>query len=389
MRNKRYTGGHKRLAPAIYGLLLALSVGACTAPGPADLTRSGLHPSDFEGTVDSLPCHLYVISNKAGMEACITNYGARLVSLLAPDREGHLGDVVLGFASIDDYTANSQNFGAVVGRYIGRILGAEFTLEGETYSLQRGGNGHCAHGGNPNYAARMWQATAVNDSSLTLNYLSPDGENGFPGNLDVYVTYTLTHDNALRLQYRATTDRPTVINLTNHAFFNLNGDPTHEVTDQLLTVNADSITAYDEKKCVTGEYIGVSGTAFDFRTPQVIGLHIDDDDPQLNVTGGYDHCWTIGASAADDPMSQPQATITDPSSGRTMEVYTTEPGLHIYTANGLKGNLIGKDSIPLQRRTAVCFETCHFQNSPNLPQFPSTALLPGETFSSTTVFKFK
>ena len=348
------------------------------------ITKSLLNPEDFQTTIDSVDNRLHVLTNGGGMEATVINYGARLVSLMAPDRDGNLGDVVCGFADIKGYTENSQNFGATVGRYIGRILGGKYVSDGDTVRLQTGSNGHCAHGGNPNFGARMWETVGSASDYVTLQYVSPDGENGFPGNLTVRVTYRLTDDNSLEISYEATTDKTTVINLTNHSFFNISGDPRTSVESQTLYVRADSITAYDDNKCVTGEYLSVTGTPFDFRLPHTIGESIDNDHPQLAVTKGFDHCWTTGFSTA---QGEPAAWIEDEASGRKMEVYTTEPGLHIYTSNGLKGNLEGKGGILYERRTSICFETCHFQNSPNYPQFPSTVLRPGETFRSKTIYK--
>ena len=350
-----------------------------------ELTLSGLRVSDFEATIDSVDNHLYVLTNTSGMEACVMNYGARLVSLMVPDRDGVMGDVVCGFPTIADYTENSQNFGATIGRYIGRILGGECVIDGVRYELQKGSNGHCAHGGNPNFGARMWKTLHVRKNAVTLEYVSPDGENGFPGCLTVDVTYTLTEGGGLEIEYKARTDKPTVLNLTNHSFFNISGDPTKSVESQTLCVRADSITAYDDNKCVTGEYLSVTGTPFDFRTPRQIGERIDEENAQLAATKGYDHCWTTGMSVGE---GEPVAWVYDEGSGRKMEVYTSEPGLHIYTANGLKGNLTGKGGIAYERRTSVCFETCHYQNSPNYPHFPSTLLLPSESFTSRTLYLF-
>lgn len=350
-------------------------------------TLSGLDKGNFIKEVDGKQTQLVVLKNKQGMEACITNYGARLVSLMVPDAQGLSVDVVTGFDSIEGYTSKSQNFGSTVGRYIGRILGPSFTIDSVEYKLQaRKGATHISHGGKPGFAERVWNVENVTPNAVTLSYLSPDGENGFPGNLQVYLTYSLTDDNALDLLYEATTDKPTVLNLSHHSFFNISGNFHQTVEQQLMWVNADSITPYDAKKCVTGEYAAVEGTPFDFRTPEQIGKHIDDDDAQLKVTRGYDHAWVLKTRGNDKEMA---AYIKDPSTNRTMEIYTTEPGIHIYSGNGLKGNLIGKDSIAYASRTAICFETMHFQNSPNIPHFPSTLLRPGEQYKSHTKFVFK
>lgn len=311
-------------------------------------TASGLNPKDFRQKVEGQKTGLYKIANRNGMEACITNYGARVVALMTPDRNGKLEDVVCGFSNIHDYISQSQNYGATVGRYIGRILNAQYTLDGKTYHLQANHLlGHTAHGGDPNFGARMWKVTQATPSSITLNYLSPDGENGFPGNLNLFVTYTITEDNALDIRYEATTDKPTVLNLCNHSFFNISGNLNRE--------------------------------------PHLLSEHINDNYGQLNIVNGYDHAWALNHPGDD---TQPAAWIYDKVSGRKMEIYTTEPAIHIYTGNGLKGKVKGKQNIYYPFRAAVCFETCHFQDSPNNPQFPSTVLYPGDIFRSHTAYKF-
>lgn len=338
-------------------------------------------------TTDGGKTDLFRLRNPNGMEVCITNYGARVVSLLAPDREGRLEDVVCGFDKIADYVRQSQNYGATVGRYLGRILNAHLLIDGETYRLQANHpDGHTAHGGSPNFGARLWTVRKYSDSSLTLSYLSPDGENGFPGNLAVSVTYTLTSDNELDIQYEATTDKPTVINLSHHSFFNISGRLDGSIEDQVLQVNASYFTPYDRKKCVTGEKWPVHDTPFDFRLPRSIGERINEPYAQLKITNGYDHAFVLDTQGSDARLA---ASVCDTSSGRIMEVYTTEPGLHIYTGNGLKGTMKGKRGIAYPFRGAVCFETCHFQDSPNKLQFPSTALYPGEVYRSRTIYKFR
>ncbi len=350
------------------------------------ITSSGLRSEDFRQKVNGEKTALYKISNKNGLEACITNYGARVVSLMVPDRNGKLEDIVCGFPDINGYLNQPQNYGATVGRYIGRILHARYVLDGKEYCLQANHtDGHTAHGGDPNFGARMWKVQQVTPSSVTLTYLSPDGENGFPGNLKVKLTYTVTEANALDIRYEATTDKPTVINLCNHSFFNLSGNLNSSVENQIMWVDADYFTPYDKKKCVTGELWPVKSTPLDFTQPHAIGRHINDEYGQLQVVNGYDHAWAL-RSPGDD--SRPAAWIYDENSGRKMEIYTTEPAVHIYTGNGLKGKVKGKNDICYPFRGAVCFETCHFQDSPNNPQFPSTTLRPGEVFQSHTVYKF-
>lgn len=352
-----------------------------------DITASGLHRKDFQAEVNGQRTDLYTLANIHGMEVCITNYGARVVSILAPDRSGRMEDVVCGFPTIDGYTGQRQNFGATVGRYIGRILNARFTLDGVEHRLipNNGKSGHISHGGNPGFADRVWKVEHADPSAITLSYLSPDGENGFPGNLKVTLTYRLTDDNALDLNYEAVTDAPTVLNLSHHSFFNISGNFLQRVESQQLWVDADRFTPYDDKKCVTGEYLSVADTPMDFRIPYAIGERIGEDYAQLKVVNGYDHTWELNTKGDD---SRPAAWVYDEASGRKMEIFTTEPGMQIYTGNGLRGNMTGKEGVAYPFRSAVCFETMHFQDSPNRPQFPSTVLRPGEVFRSHTAYRF-
>lgn len=368
----------------LLAVILLMLVVACKQKEEA--TLSGLKVVDFQTEADGKLTNLYVLRNKNGMEVCVTNYGARVVSVMAPDRKGKMEDVVNGFSTIKEYMEQSQNFGATIGRYIGRILNAAFTLDSITYHLTPNTGPHSAHGGTPGFASKVWQAEQLDVSAVKLSYLSVDGENGFPGNLDVAVVYRLTKDNELDITYEAHTDKPTVVNLSHHSFFNISGDLTSTIENGMLYVNADYYTPYDSTKCVTGELAGVSGTPFDFTTPRCIGERIDEDCEQLNVTrGGYDHCWVLNTKG---DVSKLAASVYDEESGRLLEVYTNEPGLHIYTANGLKGALVGKQGIAYPRRNSICLETMHFQDSPNKPQFPSTVLRPGEKYHSRCIYKF-
>lgn len=328
-----------------------------------------------------------------GIEMSATNYGARVISLTPFGT-----DVVLGYDTLSQYTGTRQNFGAVVGRYIGRIIKGHLEIDGRTYQLQLQGSGDCGHGGNPNFGARFWKTLAVSDTTVTMRYVSPDGENGFPGELTLDVTYTLL-PNALRIDYQATTTKPTVLNPCNHSFFNLSGDLGKDVLDEEVWIDSDSIALYDENKRVYGKLGSIAGTPFDFKKAHAIGDSIDVKNFQLGVTGGYDHCYQLNNYLKNRPccdccsktkalLKNPVATLHDKGTGLTMEVYTTEPALQIYTANGHKGNLIGKDGKPYIRRNAICFETMHFPDSPNQPHWPSTLLRPGETFRSTTIYKF-
>lgn len=335
-------------------------------------------------TLYSQSFHLFSLKNHNGICMNVTDYGARIVSLFVPDRDGNIEDIVCGYDTLQQYALYKQNYGATVGRYIGRILDASFTLDGKTYHLDAESNGHCSHGGKPGFANRIWTVVHQSSNQLTLQYISPDGESGFPGELTTRVTMTLTDDNELRLDYEATTTRPTVLNISNHSFFNLSGNLRNSILSHRLLIDADSIALYDEKKCVTGKLSNVKDTPLDFLTPHPVGTRIDADHPQLKVTGGYDHCYLLN----HPDLNHPSASIYDPESGRMMEVLTTEPALQIYSGNGLKANSIGKSGIAYARRSAICFETMHFADSPNKPQWPSTVLRPGETYRSTTIFKF-
>lgn len=321
----------------------------------------------------------YTLTN-GDMECTVLNWGARVQSLKFKDQ-----DVVLGFDmdSLENYRAVKQNFGAVVGRYIGRILRATYVLDGDTAHLMQQNGGDCGHGGNPNYAGRMWRLQEKGKDSVKLRYVSPDGENGFPGELTVDVLYQLK-ENALEISYSATTTKPTVVNLSNHSFFNLTGDLGRDVLLERLWIASDSLAEYNERKQVTGRLIPVKDTPFDFTELRAIGDSIDVDNEQLNVTGGYDHCYQLRNN--NDSVV---AMLVDLQTQVRMCVYTTEPAMQIYTANGHKGNIMGKEGKPYPRRNAICFETMHFPDSPNQPQWPSTALRPGEEYKSKTVFAFE
>lgn len=348
-------------------------------------TLSGLKKSDFQVQVGSQLTNLYVLKNSKGMEVCVTNYGGRVVSIMVPDKNGKFEDVVCGFPTIQEYLDKKQNFGATIGRYMGRIRDAHFTLDSVEYKLMANKDAHCAHGGDPGFASRIWQAEILEDNILKLTYLSPDGENGFPGNLSVNIIYTVTEDNELDIRYEAQTDAPTVINLGHHSFFNISGKLDSTVDDQTLYVDADEYTPYDSTKCVNGKILPLAGTPLDFNATTVIGERINADFEQLKIVGGYDHTWILKTGGDDTKLA---AKVADPKSGRTLEVYTTEPAIQIYTANGLKGKQQGKKGIAYPKRGAICLEAMHLQDSPNQPQFPSTVLRPEDTFRSHTVYKF-
>ena len=359
------------------------------APLRASTSTSDIDPftAGLDQPTDST-LHLYTLTN-GEMQMSATNWGARIQSLSVAGT-----DVVLGFDTLEQYQTIKQNFGAVVGRYIGRIIGGTYVLDGDTAHLQLQGSGDCGHGGNPNFAGRLWSLVpgSLTDTTMTLRYISPDGENGFPGELTLLTTYTLTRD-AVRIDYQARTTRPTVLNPSNHSFFNLTGDLSSDILSEQLWINGDSIALYNEQKKVTGQLASVAGTPFDFRQPHAIGDSIDVENAQLAVTGGYDHCYQLKQpqnlkTSEPQNLTSPVASLHDTLTHLTMCVYTTEPALQIYTANGHKGNIIGKGGKVYPRRNAICFETMHFPDSPNQPQWPSTALRPGETFQSTTIYQF-
>lgn len=364
----------------------AVLLAACAPKsGSEGLTKSGLDPSKFETTVDGKAVKLYVLKNKAGMEVCATNYGGRIVSVMVPDRNNQWRDVVLGHDSIADYIHIDGNFGALIGRYGNRINQGRFTLDGVEYQLPQNNYGHCLHGGPKGFHHSVWNATQPNDTTLELTLHSPDGEAGFPGNLDVKVVYTLTSDNALLLQYTATTDKPTVVNLTNHSYFNLSGNAANDVLNDTVQFDADAFTPIDSTFMTWGEIRPVEGTPFDFRAGKTVGQDIEADDEQLKNGLGYDHNMVLNTGG---DLSKVACRISDPTNGIVLRVYTTEPGIQFYTGNFLDGKVKGKGGIAYPRRGAICVETQHYPDSPNQPNYPSVVLRPGETYSSTCIYKF-
>lgn len=366
----------------------AVLLAACAPKsGSEGLTKSGLDPSKFETTVDGKAVKLYVLKNKAGMEVCATNYGGRIVSVMVPDRNNQWRDVVLGHDSIADYIHIDGNFGALIGRYGNRINQGRFTLDGVEYQLPQNNYGHCLHGGPKGFHHSVWNATQPNDTTLELTLHSPDGEAGFPGNLDVKVVYTLTSDNALCLQYTATTDKPTVVNLTNHSYFNLSGNAANDVLNDTVQFDADAFTPIDSTFMTWGEIRPVEGTPFDFRAGKTVGQDIEADDEQLKNGLGYDHNMVLNTGG---DLSKVACRISDPTNGIVLRVYTTEPGIQFYTGNFLDGKVKGKGKggIAYPRRGAICVETQHYPDSPNQPNYPSVVLRPGETYSSTCIYKF-
>ena len=343
----------------------------------------------FGKTADGQAVDIYTLTNKNGLEARIMTYGATVVSLKTPDKNGKLEDIVLGFDSLDPYLAGVPYFGATIGRYGNRIAGGRFTLDGVAYQLPKNNGPNSLHGGDKGFDKRLWRAAPIenkNGPELRLTYVSADGEMGYPGRLTVHVTYQLRNDNALAIDYSAKTTKPTIINLTNHSYFNLSGDFDHPITDEVLTINADSFTPVDATLIPTGVLQPVADTPFDFRKPTVIGAGIDADNQQIHYGPGYDHNWVLVKSK---PGAMTTASVlSDPLSGRVLEVKTTEPGLQFYSGNFLDGLPSGKGTV-FKHRTGLTLETQHYPDSPNEPSFPSTVLRPGQTYVSHTVYVFR
>jgi aldose 1-epimerase len=343
----------------------------------------------FKDTVDGKPTALYVLKNKNNAQAAITNYGARVVSLLAPDKKGVLTDIVDGYDSIGKYIHQPETyFGAIVGRYGNRIGKASFTLEGKKYTLAKNNGPNTLHGGKKGFGAVVWDAKQLSDSSVELSYLSKDGEEGYPGNLKVKVTYTLTGDstNSLKIDYEATTDKATVVNLTNHSYFNLNGQGSGTINNHLLQINAMGYTPVDSTLIPTGKIEPVAGTPFDFNQPTAIGSRIGQDNIQLKYGKGYDHNFVLNA-VQGGALSRPVTTVWGDQSGIVLEVYTDQPGIQFYGGNFMTGSNPLKAGKKDDYRTAFCLETQHYPDSPNQPSFPSTELKPGQTYTSTTVYR--
>jgi aldose 1-epimerase len=353
----------------------------------------------FRDTADGKTTALYILKNKNGVEAAITNYGARVVGLLTPDKNGVLTDVVLGYDSIGKYLHQPETFfGAIVGRYGNRIAKGKFKLNGKQYTLATNNGANHLHGGKKGFGARVWDGKQLNDQSVELTYLSKDGEEGYPGNLTVKVTYTLTDSNELKIDYEATTDKATVLNLTNHSYFNLNGQGNGTINNHLLQLNADTYTPVDSTLIPTGKIDPVAGTPFDFHQPTAIGSRINTDNQQLKYGGGYDHNFilttpkTAGNAANTGSGSTAglteAATVLGDQSGIFLEVYTKEPAIQFYGGNFMKGVSPLKGGKKDDYRGAFCLETQHYPDSPNEPAFPSTELVPGKTYQTTTVYKF-
>jgi len=342
---------------------------------------------NFEDTVDGKQTDLYVLKNHNGMTAAITNYGGRLVSLLVPDKNGKLTDVVVGFNSLEDYAKSTESyFGATIGRVGNRIAKGEFSLDGKKYTLFKNNGPNTLHGGKKGFQAVVWDANQPNDSTVILTYLSKDMEEGFPGNLNVKVTYSLTGDNGFKCEYEATTDKKTVVNLTNHAFFNLNGEGSGTILNHDVQLFADGYTPVDSTLIPTGKIEPVAGTPFDFTKPVTIGARIEQDNQQLKYGHGYDHNFVLNKTKVNGLNHA--ATVIGDQSGIVMNIYTEEPGMQFYSGNFMQGKNTFKDGSKDDFRTAFAMETQHFPDSPNQPSFPSIVLNPGQTYHTVSVYQF-
>jgi aldose 1-epimerase len=383
-----------RGAGVVLGLVMLLGV----VPGAPSLAESDQSrrggptiTSEPWGSVGGQPVDLYTLRNGRGMTVRITNYGGIIQSIDVPDRRGRTANVTLGFDNVDDYVTSSPYFGSITGRYANRIADGRFTLDGVEYQLAQNNGENHLHGGNVGFDKRIWEATPIegrHSVGLKLTYVSPAGEENYPGTLTTEVTYTLTRDNEIRMHYVATTDAPTIVNLTNHAYFNLAGEGSGTVEGHVLELEADRYTPVDSTLIPTGELAPVAGTPFDFGRPTAIGQRIRDSHPQIVIGQGYDHNYVLNRPSFEDTSMIRAARVTEPRSGRVLEILTTEPGIQFYSGNFLDGTLVGTSGRVYRQTDGFALETQHFPDSPNQPQFPSTVLRPGETYDTTTIYRF-
>ncbi len=380
----------KKVLVLMLVLFIILSVTGCGPAGKKE-SKMGITKIDW-GTADGKQVYLWTLTNKNGLVAKITNYGGIVTELWLPDKNGKMEDCVLGFDNLADYLKSgySPYFGALIGRYGNRIGGAKFTLEGRTYQLQPNDNKvNTLHGGVKGFDKVVWNGTQIenkNGVGLELTYLSRDGEEGFPGNLNVKIVYMLTNNNELTMEYWATTDKPTVVNLTQHNYYNLGGQASGPILDELMMINSDKFTPTDSKLIPTGEIVPVAGSPMDFRKPTAIGARIKAPFQPLEFAGGYDHNWILDKKKA--AAMTLAAKVQDPKTGRTMEIRTNEPAIQFYSGNFLDGTIVGKGGVKYVKNSALCLETQHYPDSPNQPNFPSTELKPGQEYHTKTINKF-
>ena len=369
-------------------LMLPMTPSTMAVASPSKRSQPAIAEAPFGVLEDGGKVSVYTLTNKNGAEVRIINYGAIVVSLKVPDRAGKLRDVVLGYDDLAGYVRDKSFLGATVGRYANRIAAGKFTLDGKTYQLDLNNGAHHLHGGAQGFYKKLWKAEKVKgrgDPAVKLTYVSPDGEGGYPGQVTLDVTYTLTPDNALRIDYQGTSDKPTLLNPTHHSYFNLSGDPTQTILDEQLTIDADQTTVVGAGLIPTGKLADVAGTPLDFRQPARIGARIDASDEQLALGKGYDHNWVLHHHRGDVHKA---AELVDARSGIVLQVLTDQPGLQFYSGNFLDGTIHGKQGIVYQRRTALCLEAQLFPDAPNHPNFPSAELRPGHPYKQTTIYKF-
>ena len=362
----------------------ALFMTACT-PKAEQTTDSGLLRTNFQAEVGGKKTDLYTLRNKNNMEVCVTNFGGRIVSVMVPDKDGKMQDVVLGFDSIQDYISKPSDFGASIGRYANRINQGKFTLDSIEYQLPQNNYGHCLHGGPKGFQYRVFDAVQLNPQEIELTYVAADGEEGFPGNITCKVLMKLTDDNAIDIRYEAETDKPTIVNMTNHSYFNLDGDAGSNA-EHLLKINADYYTPVDSTFMTSGEIVPVEDTPMDFRSPVAVGTRINNFDfVQLKNGNGYDHNWVLNTKG---DITRKCAILQSPKTGIILDVYTNEPGIQVYAGNFLDGTVRGKKGIVYNQRASVCLETQKYPDTPNKPEWPSAVLRPGEKYHSHCIFKF-
>ena len=374
----------------IYSVLAAtmalLAVGC--AQKESTLTKSGLDPQNFVSEYNGSPTALYTLTNANGMEVCITNFGGRIVSIMVPDKDGAFRDVVLGFDKVTDYFPenNSSDFGAAIGRYANRIADGSFELDGQTFVLPKNDGANTLHGGPTGWQYQVYEVVEADANHIKILRDSPDGDNGFPGHVKAYVTYTLTDQNAIDIWYEATTDKPTVINMTNHSYFNLDGDPSGNVLDDIMYIKSSKTTAVGPGLIPTGEIVSLLDTPMDFTTAKRIGNDIDKRDfEQIALGNGYDHNWILDTMG---DITDPAVILTSPKTGISLEVYTDEPGIQVYSGNFLDGTVTGKHGIVYNQRAGICLESQHYPDSPHHADWPSVVLRPGEKYTSHCVFAF-
>jgi aldose 1-epimerase len=372
-----------------WAAILSAGVGALLIAGCASKCCCKMKSTSTSvpfGSADGKPVMLYTLKNAQGSEAKIMNYGGIVQSLKVADRTGKLDDVVLGYDNVDGYIKVTPYFGCLVGRYGNRIGGAKFTLDGQTYTLATNNGPNSLHGGVKGFDKVVWNVVKATGNSLELQYLSKDGEEGFPGNLNVTAIYTLTDANELKLTFTATTDKATVVNLTHHSYFNLKGQGNGDILGHELYLNSDQTTPVDKELIPTGEIADVTGTPFDFRKPMAVGARIDDSNTVLQYGPGYDHNWIVNQAKPGELTLQ--ARVTEPTTGRIMEVLSDEPAVQFYAGNFLDGTITGKGGKVYQKRTGFCLEPQHYPDSPNKPSFPTTELKPGQIYHNTIIYKF-